>query len=203
MNGVLEMIYEGMYDPCTYKAIFVVGGPGSGKTWAIKRLGLQNMGFVLIDSDYALERYMKRVGLDLKMPEHESDMRAGVRQQAKNVTQSKKKTVLGEGLGLVISETGSKVEDTINNKHKLESLGYDTAMIFVNADLDTAHARNTKRERSVPTEIVNEKWKDAQRNLGKFQQKFKNFFIIDNSEGSNADIQILHVFKKMREWCNL
>jgi predicted kinase len=76
-------------------------------------------------------------------------------------------------------------------------------MIFVNADLDTAHARNTKRERSVPPEIVDEKWKDAQRNLGKFQQKFKNFFIIDNSDGSNADIQILHVFKKMREWCNL
>jgi predicted kinase len=203
MNDILEMIYEGMYDPCTNKAIFVVGGPGSGKTWAIKRLGLQNMGFVLIDSDYALERYMKKAGLSLKMPEHEHDARTNVRQKAKNVTHSKRKTVTTERLGLVISETGSKIEDILKHKKQLERLDYDTAIIFINADLETAHFRNQKRERSVPPQIVDEKWKNTQKNLGKFQQQFNNFFIVDNSEGSNTGLQILNVFKKIRKWCRL
>ncbi len=198
---ILEMIYEGMYDPCTNKAIFVAGGPGSGKSWAIRRLGLQNMGFVLIDSDYPLEKYMKREGLDLKMPEHESDMRSGVRQQAKDVMRSKEETVLNQGLGVVLSGTGSKLSDIVSNSNKLKKLGYSTAMIYVNADLNTALHRNAKRERSVPEEIVREKWNDSQKNLGKFQQSFDNFFIIDNSESSNVEIQINHVFKKIRAWC--
>jgi shikimate kinase len=203
MDDLLTMIYEGMYDPCTNKAIFVVGGPGSGKTWVIKRLGLQNMGFVLIDSDYPLERYMKAEGLDLKMPEHESDKRLDARQRAKNVTKSKKKTVLREGLGIVIAETGSKIESTISNNQKLKNIGYDTSMIFVNADLETAIHRNQKRSRSVPNKIVEIKWHEAQKNLGKFQYYFDNFYIIDNSQTSNVDMQLMNLFKKIKNWCKI
>ncbi len=197
------MIYEGMYDPCIFKAIFVVGGPGSGKSWVIKRLGLQNMGFVLIDSDYPLEKYMKAEGLDMKMPKSEHDVRSKVRQKAKSVTDSKRKTVLREGLGIVVSETGAKIEEIIENKIALENIGYDTCMIFVNADLETAHVRNLKRARSVPKEIVDEKWRDSQKNLGKFQQNFNNFYIIDNSNDSNVSIQIMNVFKQIRKWCRI
>jgi tRNA uridine 5-carbamoylmethylation protein Kti12 len=120
---------------------------------------------------------------------------------AKNVMRSKEDTVLNQGLGVVLSGTGSKISDIVNNSNKLKKLGYETCMIYVNADLDTALHRNTKRERSVPADIVREKWNDSQKNLGQFQQSFDNFFIIDNSESSNVEIQINNVFKKIRAWC--
>lgn len=196
----LQMIYEGMYDPILFKAIFVVGGPGSGKTYVTKKLGLQAMGFVSIDSDYPLEKYMTKQNLSLKMPEHEKEERDIVRQRAKDVTKSKQDSILEQGLGLIIGGTGANINDIEKMASTLRSIGYTTSAIFVNADLKTAKHRNQKRSRSVPEHILFEKWKAAQKNIGYFQQKFDPFFIIDNSEGSNTDDQISSVFKKIYEW---
>lgn len=197
----LQLIYEGMYDPCTFKAIFVVGGPGSGKTWATKKLGLQHIGFVSIDSDYPLEKYMSSANLSLKMPPEEHDERTIVRQKAKGVTSSKEESVLDQRLGIVVSETGSDISDTLGKDSYLRKLGYDTAMIFVNADMETAANRNFKRARSVPNEIVQKKWIQSQSNMGKYQQQFNPFWIIDNSENSNVNIQLTNVYKKIIKWC--
>lgn len=200
-DDVLQLIYEGMYDPCVFKAIFVVGGPGSGKSWVKKKLGLDHMGFVSLDSDYPLEKYMKQSNLSLKMPPEEQQKRNVIRQRAKSVTSSKEESILDQRLGLVIAETGSNLKDTMEKDIKLKKLGYDTAMIFVNTDMNTATHRNLSRERSVPAEIVQEKWKQAQKNIGYYQQNFNPFWIIDNSDDSNVSVQLDNVYKRISRWC--
>ena len=200
-DDVLQLIYEGMYDPCVFKAIFVVGGPGSGKSWVKKKLGLDHMGFVSLDSDYPLEKYMKQSNLSLKMPPEEQQERNVIRQRAKSVTSSKEESILDQRLGLVIAETGSNLKDTMEKDIKLKQLGYDTAMIFVNTDMNTATHRNLSRERSVPAGIVQEKWKQAQKNIGYYQQNFNPFWIIDNSDDSNVSVQLDNVYKKISRWC--
>jgi predicted kinase len=91
-------------------------------------------------------------------------------------------------LGLVIDGTGKDAEKIKRQSKELDALGYETAMIFVNTDLETAMKRNQARPRSLPDQQVEAMWKDVQKNIGKFQSMFgKNFIVIDNSVGANYE----------------
>ena len=70
-------------------------------------------------------------------------------------------------------------------KQKLEALGYETMMVFVNTNIEVAQQRNKKRDRQLPDEMVTKMWHSVQDNLMKFQQLFgnQNFYLIDNSGG--------------------
>jgi hypothetical protein len=62
-------------------------------------------------------------------------------------------------------------------------------MVFVNTTLDVAKARNKKRARTVPDDVVENGWKAVQANLGKFQNYFGagKFYVVDNSEVLEGD----------------
>jgi thymidylate kinase len=66
-------------------------------------------------------------------------------------------------------------------------------MVFVNTSLEVAQARNAKRDRTLPADLVTSIWKECQHNLGAFQTMFSgNFRIVDNTkDGDNItdDIQ--------------
>ena len=70
-------------------------------------------------------------------------------------------------------------------QERLQQMGYDTMMLFVNTSLEVAQQRNTKRQRSIPSDMVTNMWKQVQDNIMKFQQMFgaPNFFVVDNSGG--------------------
>ena len=55
-----EFIQEGVNDPAIFKVVFVIGGPGSGKSYVSRELGLNAMGFVTVNSDVAFEYMMKK-----------------------------------------------------------------------------------------------------------------------------------------------
>ena len=70
-------------------------------------------------------------------------------------------------------------------------------MIFVNTSLDTALARNAKRDRTVPESIVVKSWNDVQSNIGKFSQHFRqNFLVVDNNDATE-DV-MTPVFKQIK-----
>ena len=60
-----EAINEGVYDKNIFKAFFLAGGPGSGKSWVSART-LMGQGMKVINSDDGFERYAKQAGLRLK-----------------------------------------------------------------------------------------------------------------------------------------
>lgn len=195
------MLVEGLYDPAIFKAIFLAGGPGSGKSFMVKKTALQSLGFVIINSDAPFEALMKKLDLDMKMPESEKEQRDAVRDLAKATTDKKQMLALHGRLGLVIDGTGKDLDKIMKMRGHLAVKGYDSAMVFVNTDLKTALERNAKRERSVPVEVATTLWKDVQKNLGVFQRAFgQHFYIIDNSEGSDFEEQTNFVYKKLMAW---
>ena len=104
-------------------------------------------------------------------------------------------------LGMIIDGTGAKLDQIQTLNQRLGQLGYDTAMVFVNTDLETALARNAKRTRTVPQQIATDSWKNVQKNIGKFQQIFDSrMFVIDNSEDSDVMQRIQEVEKTMRKF---
>ena len=201
MKSFKTFFQEGYYDPAIFKAIFLKGGPGSGKTFVAKKLGLASMGFSMINQDYPFEKKMKQLGLDMKMPTSELQQRDQLRKQTTDVVWSKFDKWIEQGLGIYMDITGADRKSVIADKTAIEAMGYDTAMDFVNTDLETAIARNSSRERTVDLSIVKSKWNETQQNVGFYSAAFRgNFFTVDNGKHSDPTPQINFVYKKLSAW---
>ena len=178
-----QQLLEGIYDPHIFKAIFLAGGPGSGKSFVVGRT-LGGTGLKIINSDEPFERYLIQAGLSLDMPDEEEVPRDIERARAKKVTAAKKGHALDGRLGLIIDGTGKDYDKLTKQASELKKIGYEVSMVFVNTSLETALKRNQMRKRSVPPRIAEKGWQQVQNNLGKFQNFFspKNFFIVDNND---------------------
>ena len=178
-----QELKEGLYDPNIFKAFFLAGGPGSGKTF-VTRGAFGGTGLRVINSDNAFESALRKHGLSLNMPEDEAEARDILRARAKGVTDKTLDLSLKGRLGLVIDGTGRDYDKIKIQNDMLKQLGYDTYMVFVNTSLEVALERNAKRERSVPEYITRKSWTQVQSNIGKFQNTFgmSNMIIIDNSK---------------------
>ena len=196
MTTYEQFIKEGVYDPNIFKAVFMAGGPGSGKSYvASKSTG--GLGLKMINSDDAFERYLKKEGLSLKMPDSETEPRDVERARAKKVTASKKFHAIKSRLGLLIDGTGHVYDKVAKQASMLRQIGYEVSMVFVNTSLEVALHRNEQRSRSVAPTLVKKSWKDVQNNMGKFQNFFgaSNFFIVDNNglEQDMLEISTRHI----------
>lgn len=193
-------VTEGVNDPAIFKAVFLAGGPGSGKSFIVGKTALTALGMKVVNSDEAFEAGLKKAGLEMTPDNIYSPKGQDIRSRAKALTKSKQQGYLNGRLGMVIDGTGKDYDKIVKQAIALRKLGYDVAMIFVNTDEATALKRNQMRARSLPDATVSKMWKEVQKNLGSFQSFFGNFFIIDNSEGSDYDKQVLDVYKKMTAW---
>ena len=188
-------LQEGLNDPNIFKAFFLAGGPGSGKSYVVRKT-TGGTGLKSVNSDDVFEKYLKDAGLSMKMGS-EDPRRDVLRSRAKAVTVARQKNYIEGRLGLIIDGTGKNYDKIAQQSTLLKQLGYDTHMIFVNTSLDIALQRNKERPRSVPEAEVVKSWKSVQSNLGKFSQHFKgNLIIIDNND-AGEDI-FTNVFKQIK-----
>ena len=183
VNSFIQNLNEGLYDPGIFKAFFLAGGPGSGKTF-VTSSAFAGTGLKLVNSDNAFERNLKKAGLSMKMPDEEEYFRNIIRQRAKTTAITQLETYLKGRLGLVIDSTGRDYDLIARNVNMLKQIGYDCYMVFVNTSLEVALARNARRERSIPEYITTNSWNGVQSNMGRFQRLFgmSNFIVVDNNK---------------------
>jgi predicted kinase len=201
LENTYDSLNEGINDPGVFKAVFMAGGPGSGKSLAAKKLGFGSMGLRPVNSDSSFEMGLKKAGLSLKMPESEEEQRDAIRVHAKAITGKRQEMYLKGRLGIVIDSTARDVANIIKQKKLLQDLGYETAMVFVNTSLETALDRNRQRERSIPDNIVQSNHATVRKNMGKLQATFgrQNFFIVDNDGDMNdLDKNTTKIFPRLR-----
>ena len=191
MKKLNQILREGVYDPGIFKAFFLAGGPGSGKTF-VTRSAFGGTGLKIVNSDASFERAMKKAGLSLKMPDAEEYFRSIVRAKAKITTATQLDTYMQGRLGLVIDATGRDLNVINTQKRMLDQIGYDSYMIFVNTSLEVALERNKNRPRSIPEYIVTNSWNGVQRNIGQFQRIFSpnRMLIVDNNRSEKELVTI-------------
>ena len=179
----LKQLQEGLYDPNIFKAFFMAGGPGSGKSYVVRK-STGGTGLKIVNSDEAFERLLKQAGLSLKMPDDELIPRDKIRDKAKVLTGKRRDNYVEGRLGLVIDGTGKDYGKITKQASDLKQIGYDVYMIFVNTSLDVALENNQRRARTLKDSIVKDSWNAVQKNMGKFQNYFggRNFIIVDNNE---------------------
>ena len=194
-------IMEGVNDPSIFKAVFLAGGPGSGKSFVIGKTALKALGFRLINSDDAFEKGIKRAGLTLDPDDIASAQGQAVRASAKALTGKIMVRALEGRNGIVVDGTGKDYDKIKKQVDLVRELGYAVHMIFVNTDLDTALERNRMRPSSLEDSLVTKMWKNVQKNIGKFQGLFRNrMIVVDNSKGSDIETSTLEAYKDIQKW---
>ena len=204
MRKFQQYITEGVYDPSIFKAFFLAGGPGSGKSF-VSKSALGGMGLKVIDSDSAFESKLKKEKITLNFATHkdiEIARRDLIRSKAKAIAGMQMKMALEGRLGLIIDSTARDVEKIQQQAQNLRSIGYDIHMVFVNTTLEVALERNRNRPRVLPDAIVIQSHKQIQKNLGRLQRVFghRNFLIVDNNKHGEDVNPMIH--KKIRGMIN-
>lgn len=188
IDELYQITSEGVYDPAIFHAVFMAGSPGSGKSTVASKLFV-NTGLKELNVDKFWDLFHK-MGKEKEYSKFY------------HLTGKQKANWLEGRLGLLVDGTARDLSAMSSVKAELEELGYETAMVFVNTDLDTAlervAGRKTATGRDVSEDYVRSSWKAVQTNLGSLQTMFAgNFYIVDNS-GPLPDLA--YVNKKLRKW---
>ena len=195
-------LVEGVNDPGILKAVFLAGGPGSGKTYIAKglfgipeRLNISQTGMKMVNSDKELKFLLNKFGFGTDLDSLPDEVFAnltnpkdpkysGLRSFAKDLTAERRRLYQNGRLGMIIDGTGDDFKKIAAEKAELEKVGYDTYMIFVNTTLEVALERNENRDRVLPEKIVVDSHREVNQNIGGFQGLFggSNFMIVDNNK---------------------
>jgi hypothetical protein len=221
MRTSLRTRANGVHDPNILKAIFLAGGPGSGKSFVASSLFgvppgstylVNSMtGLKVVNSDPTFEHLLAKEQAKhdfnvfdlaalaesndpekLALLHYLTEDNEGPRNIAKRIKVKQAKIWEDGRLGLIIDGTGDDYNKIADEKRRLEALGYDTFMVFVNTSLPVALARNRKRKRKVAENIAVEIWNNCQQNLGLYQRLFgPNFRVVDNSSPRPVALDIV------------
>lgn len=197
-----DLIKEGVYDQGIFKAVFLMGGPGSGKSTVVDRLALKPLGLKLVNTDKAFEVGLKKAGMSLDLRGADFDKVDPIRAKAKKITGLNLDAYIDGRLGLIFDTTAAKSSKIANYKKMLDKLGYDYKMIFVNANLENAQKRNDMRARKLPPEIVKGDWDNAQKNANIFRKMFgKDFVEVSNDDDvKSLEKKTDQLYSKLLSW---
>lgn len=191
-----QILTDGVYDPHIFKAVFMAGSPGAGKSTIANKL-FRGSGLKVLNVDAFWQLY-------------KSKGQRGDYDRYWDLYKAQEGNFLNGRLGLIIDGTAKNPERMAKVKNDLEAMGYDTAMVFVNTSLETSLQRVAQRAqgtgkdagREVAPEFVQDAWEKTQKGLGALQSMFQgNFFIVDNNNNRNNP-NIGYVDKAMRAWLN-
>ena len=199
MLKLMDLLTEGIHDKGIFKAVFMAGGPGSGKSYVAKELfgipdkfNISGTGLKMINQDKEYKYLLKKHNFDPEWldvyPDDVFDQFSDeLRPFAKELAKQREKGYMKGKMGMIIDGTGHKFQKIKAQKKELEAEGYDTHMVFVLTSLEVAQARNKERDRVLPEKLVKKSWTDTRKNLGAYKSVFGgNFVMVDNSNFLDA-----------------
>ena len=206
-----QELLEGVYDPGIFKAFFLAGGAGSGKSYSAEKAtgsaagkfewhpDMNKLrpgktgpyGLKVVNSDEQLEYGLMKAEMSLNMRSYtdiETEKKEGIRAKAKKITLKREQLWIHGRLGLIIDGTAKDLRKITMKRHKLHEVGYDSYMIFVNTSLDIALQQNSERSRKLLDEVVVKTWEEVQSVKQGLSNMFSNGFveIINNRAGEDV-----------------
>ena len=206
-----QTIMEGVYDPGIFKAFFLAGGAGSGKSYSAEKATgsaagkfqwddsmskltpgkVGPYGLKVVNSDEQLEYGLMKAKMSANMKAYTDDdttKKELIRAKAKKITKKREQLWVNGRLGLIIDGTAHDIRKLSIKKKNLEDVGYDTYMIFVNTSLDIALSQNNDRARKLPDDVIHKTWEEVQGIKNELANLFPGGFveIINNRAGEDV-----------------
>jgi len=167
-------------------AVFMVGGPGSGKSSTLEGLGLIDKGYRLVNQDPYLEKYIKDAGLasdEKTYNKEERSLRAKLGWKARKAAEEDLANNTAGRESMVVDGTGASYKATTKKMKALEDAGFEIQMIFVNTSKDIAVERNRARaERSLADFIVTKTWDSVQESAKQYKEDYAGRFYEINTD---------------------
>jgi cytidyltransferase-like protein len=165
--GLHENFYRGKF-----KAIFVTGGPGSGKDVIIREAiaegRIVELNFIQA-RDYLADKQ--------KLSEKTNDFR--------------REAIRNRG-PLIVNGPADDNDKISYIKEELEELGYHTMMVFVNTTNEASKERNSLLSRMMVESIRHDKWLKSQKNTKYFTEAFDKFITFDNTGNIDTKEEDIH-----------
>jgi len=155
-----------------FRAIFVTGGPGSGKDIIIREAIAESR---IVELNFTQAR--DYLADKQKLSEKTSDFR--------------RESIRNRG-PLIINGPADDIERIGYIKEELEELGYETMMIFVDTTNEVSKERNSLLSRMMVESIRQDKWVKSQKNTKYFTESFKNFMTFDNTGNIDTKEEDIH-----------
>lgn len=179
-----DYLNEGIEDKGIFKAIFMSGIPGAGKSFTISKIKSGRIEPRIVNVD----KFTEFLNIN--------DI-FSVYDKSKKLTENQLVQYINSMLPLFIDTTGYTIGRLKNRKEALEYFGYDVGMVFVNTSLETSLERAEKRTRRVAPEVIKEYYDKALQ----FQDSISNMFdyhqTINNNDGELTDDVVIKAYNKV------
>jgi len=174
-----EFIEESIQDKGIFKAVFLSGLPGSGKSTVIQKVTDGAVQPRIVNTDKSYEFLLKKNDVSANAATWE--MFGPI---SKTINATLLRNYINSMLPMFVDGTSADTGALLRRSGILESIGYDTMMIWVNIDLDEAIRRAQARERKVDPNFIKRVHSQMEQNKAFYKQRFgANFIEVDN----NAD----------------
>jgi len=205
-ENFVDDLLEGVDDPGAYKAVVLIGGPGSGKSYAASQLfGIPSKmtftagGLKTVNSDIPFEFLLKKNNIDMDLSKLQGDdiervigpQPSSLRSKAGRIRDFQYEQYSEAGTGIMIDTTGENFPWVQARMSNLQAKGYDITVIFVDTPLEVAQKRNQSRDRKLPPALVEKIHGAVRKNVETLQDQLKvsniDFVMVENGDG--ADMQ--------------
>lgn len=184
-----EQITESINDKGIFKAMFFAGLPGAGKSTVAQRVTDGAVSPRIVNTDRSYEFLLKKYG-DKAGP----SAWAMLGDTSKTINSSLLVNYLNGMLPIFVDGTSANPSAAMRRAGIAESLGYDTAMIWVDVTYETALARIQKRERKVDPNFVKHVYETIEGNRELYRGRFGSNFIEVDNNSDNFNIMEGKVF---------
>lgn len=196
---LLNQLQESVNDKGLFKAVFVCGIPGAGKSYTTAKLTDGAIQPRIVNSDKVYEFLGKKGAVDIT---HADAAWTEVGSKVQQTTSSMLAQYINGMLPLFIDSTSSSPANLLRRKGILESFGYDCALVWVDVDLETALTRAKQRKREVPEEFIRATYEQATKAREYLMSRFDMVLPLSNSDGQLTDAVLHQAFKSSTAFFN-
>ncbi len=182
-HGALTQLYKDHADPSKApraRAIFTMGGSGSGKSYYAKQKFLKHPRFALIDPD-SVKKHLPEYNPTDPEPVHEESSDVAKRMQ--DEAHKRKVSYVYDGTGANASSFSKKIQSA-------KDAGYHVEIHRASVPLDVALARNAKRERKMPEHIVRKLHSTVEDSFHKVKHLADKVRVIDTSQEAKSPFAV-------------
>jgi predicted ABC-type ATPase len=173
---------ESIEDKGILKALFVIGIPGSGKSYTVKQMK-GTISPRVVNTDIATEYAARKHNV----PANSANW-PKFKDSAHRITKNALQGYINGMLPLFVDGTSNDVSNIQHRMGILKSLGYDVGVVYINTNLETAKARAKSRAldigREVDVSFIEAVHKQSEENAAYLKSEVEFFRVINNDGDS-------------------
>lgn len=204
MLSFKQFISEGIEDRGIFKAIFLCGSPGAGKSTARVKIDDPKISPRVINTDDAYEFLVGKHKMHFSTDEEAELSWLFLKDKSKVLTKDRLALYLNGALPLIVDGTSSNPSSLLLRVGILESLGYDVGMIYIETNVETSllnvEDRARKEGRKVPEAAVRKMHAETEHLAEYYKSKFDFYLKIKNNRGELTNEVVIDAYKKAKSF---